>query len=243
MSGESLLLADTRFDGFVGDRSWGVVDTSTGRLLSAKTVPQLLGAVCRVLSDNDVEIAIPGQSPALGSDPLVHDVLSKWLQRAVRLQQPEQGRSAEIDIEVDMTERGGPENQLFTFQSKPGLFFDGTPMHVLTTASVAAMAARYPAGVWSINRFRPNIVVEAESDTESFPEDDWVGHSLTIGSATIDVHKRCDRCVLTTRAFPDAPADRGILQALHREHGGDLGVKATITAEGIVSIGDTITLH
>jgi hypothetical protein len=38
-------------------------------------------------------------------------------------------------------------------------FFDGDPVHILTTASLSALTALYPTGYFDARRFRPNIVI------------------------------------------------------------------------------------
>ena len=240
MLGETLEVADVGSNGFVGDRAFGIIDESSGRLLSAKTVPALLRASA-VFADGEVAMTLP-TGVVSSADHNVNGVLSRWLDRDVHLARPSQGVSSKIDIEVDLTERGGPEAAMFAFETRSGLFFDGTPMHLLTTSSLRAMAGLFPGGHWAPERFRPNVLIEIEPSEEGFPEDAWVGSSTTIGSMVASVHKRCDRCVLTTRQVGDAPADREILKALHRHHGGDLGVKATVVGDGVVRSGDPVKL-
>ncbi len=247
MLGERLTAVDVSTIGFHGDRSFGVVDSDTGRLLSAKTVPQLLRAQSTLREDNEVEITLESAQGAArrsvsSADPDVHRWLSDWLGRSVRLERPTPDQVSRIDIEVDLTERGGAEDALFTFQSKPGLFFDGSPIHLLTTASLKAIALAYPQGDWVEDRFRPNVLIDVNA-APGYAEDDWVGFKVQIGSVVFDVHKRCDRCVLTTRTVGNAPADREILRTLHREHGGDLGVKATTVSSGRAQVGDVVSLQ
>ena len=76
--------------------------------------------------------------------------------------------------------------------------------------------------------------------TDEFPEDAWVGSTLTIGGISLDILKRCDRCPLVNRAVASAPTDRDVLRALHHEHGGDLGAKAAIVHGGRVRVGDPV---
>ena len=241
LRGESLSSVDVSDVGFEGDRRFGLVDAGNGRLLSAKTVPQLLQARAVLRPDGHAELTVPDGPPFSTEDPDAARRFSGWLGRDVVIAQPTPGVKANIDIELDRTADGGGENDLFTFQSRPGLFFDGTPMHLITTASLASMANRVPESNWLLERFRPNIVVDTGPTDHPFPEDDWVGHEITVGGVTLEMHKRCDRCVLVTRAVSSAPADREVLRALHREHGGDLGVKASVTGVGTVRIGDPVT--
>src|ERR1700751_5895252 len=60
-------------------------------------------------------------------------------------------------------------------------FFDGDPVHILTTATLSALIAPYPTGYFDARRFRPNIMIYTPPDQRSFVENDWVGHTLAIG--------------------------------------------------------------
>ena len=240
MRGESLTRVDVTDLGFVGDRGFGVFDVSTGRLLSAKTVPELLEARAVLQPDGHAGLTITGGQTFSTNDNDAPRHLSTWLGRKVVIGRPVPNQKSSIDIEVDLSAKGGSEHDLFTFQSRPGLLFDGTPIHVLTTTSLATMEERTPTVNWLLERFRPNIVVALEAPDDPFPEDRWVGSILTIGEVTLDVHKRCDRCVLVTRSVDSAPADREVLRSLHREHGGDLGIKATVATTGSIQVGDTV---
>jgi uncharacterized protein len=250
MRGEALVEVAATESGVAGDRSFGVIDSQTGRLLSAKTVPKLLSARSTLRLDGEVTIELPGASVGaptilVSNESNVNEALSNWLDRSVQLLRPAIDQVADIDIEVDMSDHGKSDSEVFTFQSRRGMFFDSTPLHLLTTASLNEMKDAYPDGNWAVDRFRPNMLIEVISDDRSalgFVEDAWVGGSLGIGTAVIQAVKRCDRCVLTTRAVADAPVDRNILRTLHAVHNGDLGVKATVGTNGTLKVGDVVRL-
>ena len=107
MLGETLTVVDARSSGFVGDRAFGLIDVWSSRLLSAKTVPALLLASA-MFADGEVTMTLP-TGIVSSADPNVDDTLSTWLDRDVRLARPTEGVASTIDIEVDLTERGGPE--------------------------------------------------------------------------------------------------------------------------------------
>lgn len=243
MHGESLSSAEVTDQGVLGDRSFGIVDQVTGRLLSAKTVPQLLEARVVLRSDGQAELTLPGRPPFMTDDSDASRRLSSWLGRDVAVVRPAAKAESTIDIELDLRARGGGENDLMTFKTRPGMFFDGGPMNILTTASLLTMARRAPSSNWLPERFRPNILIEAgtsDDPTDEFPEDAWVGSTVTIGGISLEILKRCDRCPLVNRAVASAPADRDVLRALHHEHGGDLGAKAAIVHGGRVRVGDPV---
>ena len=95
---------------------------------------------------------------------------------------------------------------------------------------------------WDPRRFRINIVVDEPGDV------DLVGRSIRIGGAEATVHKRIDRCVMTTRPQPahgDRPAldrDLDVLRAVTRDHDNLLGVGALIDRPGDLRLGDAVAV-
>ena len=237
MGGEVLASAEAGERGFVGDRAFGVVDVRTGHLLSAKRVPVLLEARAFYASDGEVTIALPDGGTVRTDDADVNVTLSGWLGREVLLDRPSVGQRAKVEIEIDLED----PSAVFEFMTRPGLFFDGAVMHLLSDASLAAARASHPDGPWIAERFRPNVLIEsALGASAGFVDDDWVGHTLDVSGMQVDVTKRCDRCVLTTRAVAGTAADKEILRSLVRHHGGDLGVKGQVSAPGRVHVGDEV---
>src|SRR5438477_10632102 len=73
--------------GFDGDRRWGVVDEESGKVLSAKTVAELLEASARLCEDGEsVEVTLPTGATFVGGSPDGDAALSAWLGRPVRLE-------------------------------------------------------------------------------------------------------------------------------------------------------------
>lgn len=237
MAGEVMASVEAGESGFVGDRAFGVVDVATGHLLSAKRVPALLFAQATYSDDGEVTIALPDGQFLRSDDADVNDMLSAWLGRDVFLDRPSTGQRARVEIELDLED---PTN-VFEFTTQPGLFFDSSVMHLLSDASLAAARALHPTGPWIAERFRPNVLIESALGAEAgFVDDGWVGSSLDVSGMRVEVVKRCDRCVLTTRPVAGTPADKEILRTLARHHGGDLGVKANVTGVGRVVVGDEV---
>ena len=240
MRGESLDVVRADERGIVGDRAYGVFDRATGHLLSAKRLPQMLGATARfvdgAVTDDALAITLPDGVVLRGLDAGVHERLSAWLGRAVELRRAEAGGGpSSVEVEIDLDD----PSQVVEFETRPGLLFDGAPLHLLTTQSLAAAHALHPQGVWSVDRFRPGIVLDAPTGA-TWPEDAWVGGDLTVGGVAIHVRRGCFRCVLTTRAVGEAPADKEILRTLAAHHGTDLGITADVLAAGTIAVGDAV---
>ena len=133
---------------------------------------------------------------------------------------------------------------IFEFTSIPGMYFDLSPLHLLTTASLAFMARCNPDADWDVRRFRPNFLVDVADgqQTEGLVELAWLGRTLRVGGLTL----RCDyptpRCGMITRPQPGLGFDKGVLRTVVREADQNLGVYADVVEPGEVKVGDEILL-
>ena len=115
-------------------------------------------------------------------------------------------------------------------------------MPASTWSRLQSLAEGYPEGRFTIQRFRPNIVVDSAGET-GFVENSWVGHTLAIGpELVVRISIPCPRCVMTTLPRADLPLDPGILRTaaqLNKQNLGDfgelpcVGVYADIVKPGI----------
>ena len=129
-------------------------------------------------------------------------------------------------------------------------------MHLLTTATLAALAERAPASRFDVRRFRPNVVVAAAADGADAVEARWIGHTLRIGAGVrLDVVDPSPRCVVTTLAQDDLPRDPAVLRAVARgravashtlapgvELPAVVGVYAQLRAGGVLTCGAPVHL-
>jgi uncharacterized protein len=237
MQGEDLPGSLFTERGIPGDRHWGVLDTATGIVLSAKREPRLLEAFVKV-ADGEVVITLSDGAITGSADPNVHAVLSEWLGHGARLVSADSDARATYEIGADFEDDSHPV--VHQWEGPAGTFHDSRPVHLLSTATLEAIRAAHPDGSFEIERFRPNLVVEA--DAEGFVEERWVGATLSIGTATFEVVKPTSRCVMTTRPQVGLPRDLDILKTINRVNDGNLGVLARVVREGHVSVGDVIDL-
>ena len=68
--------------------------------------------------------------------------------------------------------------ELLEFTSPLGTYFDAFPIHLLTTASLAAMAHVNAEAAWDVRRFRPNFLIETEAGLEGLIEAAWAGRTV-----------------------------------------------------------------
>jgi len=130
-------------------------------------------------------------------------------------------------------------------------FFDFGALHVVATASTNQLATQAPGSRFDPRRFRPNIVIDAPD--VGFKEAEWRGRTITIGDVRLTVGIPVPRCVMTTLAQGDLPADREVLRTISKFNAVDLlgtgtpypcvGSYADVAVGGEVAVGDPVTIH
>jgi uncharacterized protein YcbX len=144
-------------------------------------------------------------------------------------------RSGAPDIDQWLSHYAGHPVQLARHQASGGM-----ALHLLSTASLRALAAALPRARIDVTRFRPSIVVDVEG--AGHPEHSWTGQRLQAGTATLRVTSPCRRCVMISQATPSVPADPSILRWVSRELRSMLGIYAVVERPGTVHPGDRVTV-
>jgi uncharacterized protein YcbX len=229
--------------GMVGDRRWAVRagGDGTGKVLSAKRERSLLGA--RASNDGTdggrPTIALPDGTVIEPGDPDTDRILSTWLGREVELVEAGgSGAAYEMSFNVD-----DEDDAVFEVPMPPERFVDLCQIHVLTTASLATMAARHEAGDWNPHRFRPGVLIETDPSITGLPENDWMdAETITIGEIGVSPVMPTIRCVMTTRAQADHGLERDldIVKTVNAANSGNLGLYGAIATPGAVRIGDPV---
>jgi MOSC domain-containing protein len=131
---------------------------------------------------------------------------------------------------------------LFEFTSPLGTYFDAFPLHLLTTASLSAMARLHPAGTWDVRRFRPNLLIATDDSLEGLVEAEWHGRTLRMGELAVQCEMPTARCRMTMQAQAGLPKDATVLRTIVREAGQQLGIYASVTHPGRMVLGDVVEL-
>lgn len=243
MQGERLVQADLTEHGLPGDRAYALLDTATGKVVSAKSVkrfPDLLNCRAafvtppRVGSDlPPVEIMLADGTTVRTDSSDVSAVLSTFFQHDVTL-----ARAAPDDFTIDQyhpdiedVDPAGHRDTVveqklgaafFTEAGIPspvpvGAFFDLFPVSVLTTSTLAQLSALQPQSRFDERRFRMNVIIDTHD--AGFVENNWASRQLAIGEAVrLTVALPDPRCVMTTLAQDDLPKDTEVLRALVRHN-------------------------
>lgn len=227
MQGEPLEHARIGPDGIPGDRGIAVIDARTGRILSGKSVQELLAARAVARPGGPAVVLPDGRCVSAGM-PEADDAVSAWLGRPVHLRPP--GDEARPAIEGEE----GP------FAGRAGSFFDAAPIHLITTATLAHLSRLHPGGAFDPRRFRANIVLDVDGDGPV--ERAWLDRRLVLDGLDLLVTGECTRCVMTTAPQADLPRDRDILGTVARDQGNVAGVYARAVEPGVVSVGDRVLL-
>lgn len=119
--------------------------------------------------------------------------------------------------------------------------FDTFPLSLITTQSIARLGEMVGDEL-DVLRFRPNILVES-SVGRPFSEDDWVGSELRIGSMTIRVDKRDERCAVITLDPETGERSPAILRTVVNERQGCMGVYGTVVQPGSIALNDSVVLE
>ncbi len=216
----------------------------------------------------EVVITFPDGSECSSADPAVDRMLSEIVGREVRLtslprrddtsvhrltvQQSKANFSSDaVRSDFGLSESDAlPDTSMFTaaqlltlarYATPPGTFVDLSPVHLLSTTSLASLAGGDEP--YDVRRFRPNILVDVDDPDADFPEAAWVGAEIQIGSAAIVVTIPTIRCVVPTRPQPGIELDRGLTRSLAQRTDRLLGVYADVTRPGLLRVGDVVSVQ
>jgi uncharacterized protein len=133
--------------------------------------------------------------------------------------------------------------ELFEFVSPPGTYFDAFPIHLLTTATLDALAKKQPALSWNARRFRPNFLLETVPELAGFVELSWAGRELAIGDAVFRCTVATPRCSMVMQAQAELPQEPLVLRTIVRETAHLAGMYASVVRPGTVRVGDAVALR
>jgi uncharacterized protein YcbX len=262
MLGEQLQAAEVTEGGIVGDRAYALVESETGKVVSAKHPkkwPNVLA--CRA---SFVEPPLPGREPppvrldlahgtsVMSDAPDVNAVLSRFFGRDVELASAAQnGYTIEQyhpDLDYDPDHRDELTDiklgaAFFDERGLPsavpeGSFFDLFPLSVLTTSTLDRLAELEPGSRFDVRRFRMNIIVNTSGS--GFVENGWVGKSLAIGGhVRLAVALPDPRCVMPSLAQPGLPRDGDVLRTLAKHNRIDVAGGGLYPCAGVYAVSES----
>ena len=253
MMGEELNATNIAEQGLLGDRAYALVDSATGKVVSAKNPRKwsklfdfraaLVEPPATGTQIYAVQITLPDGTPILSEAENTNQVLSTALGRDVKLETAPPAQPSLEEYWPDI--EGLPHRETVTDESIPvGSFFDLATVHVLTTATLERLQELSPSGRFETRRFRPNIVIESTVGEKDFVENSWIGHTLAIGEEIrLSITGPCPRCVMTTLPQGDLPNDSSILRTAVQYNQGHVGIYASVLRGGIIRRGDSVRVE
>ena len=261
MMGETLSEADIGEAGIPGDRGWAVRDEKRGGIRGGKKIPQLMTLTAQSGPTAPLIMAPDGDSASASteginewlSDKLNHPVTLWPLLPADQLDHYRRGAPDTEDFEQELRAVFGrlPEEplpdltgfeELLEFESPPGTYFDAFPISIMSEQSLATMNQLEGESRFDVRRFRPNLLVDIPDTDHPFPEQAWVGKTLSIGSVKLKIDMTCPRCSMTTHGFDDLPRDTEVMRKLVNHSDGNLGIYASVQSPGKISLEDHIAI-
>jgi uncharacterized protein YcbX len=225
MMGEALNAIDVIESGLLGDRGYALIDSETNKIVSAKNPrkwPTLFSFHAHYASAPHTNQPLPAVMITLPDGRVISStaddadaIISQALGRAVQLknQAPQQAQ-----LEQYWPEHEGQDNAIsdetIAIDADAGSFFDYSPLHIITTATLSELQQRYPAGRMEARRFRPNLIIASDAQQNGFIENEWVGKMLSIGEVTLQITDPCPRCVMPTLAQGDLANDPKIMKTI-----------------------------
>lgn len=208
----------------------------------------------------EVIVTFPDGAERSSSDPEVHELLSALTGRRVELTPlpPVGDRAAyrgplatknDVRRQFDIPDDEPlPDLTMFPvrklaelarYATPVGTFADVYPLHVLTRASLAAMAEQAPGATFDPRRFRPSILLETD-DAPGLVENGWLGGTLTSGTVVVRPEIPTIRCSMPARTQPGLEAEPDVVRTVRRQADGCLGVYAEVVEGGVLSVGDPV---
>jgi uncharacterized protein YcbX len=258
--------------GLAGDRHWAVKERQIRSAKQWAGLLRLRARYLREPGADDygaavapVEICSPDGSLCSSDDARIDEWLGEQLRKSAHLaprQPPERrehyrraGAMSEADIRAEIALQPGEamptyesvQPDLLTllaeYATPPGFYYDAYPLHLLTTDSLRLLAGRTGLDT-DVRRFRPNLLVRPDAETEALTEFGWVGRELAVGEAVLRIESRTVRCTMPSRTQPlfgleeQKSMTRAIVDHVKRE----FGVNVRVLRPGRVRAGDEVRL-
>lgn len=118
---------------------------------------------------------------------------------------------------------------------------DETPLHLVTTSSLAALEDLSGAAV-DERRFRANIIIDT-SALPAFCEDGWAGAELDLGGVVLRLGAGMPRCVMIDQPQAGVAAAGKTLKLLGLHHSAEFGLQAYVKNAGTLRVGAAVTLR
>src|SRR3954470_10424719 len=245
---------DMELDTFTTARRWPVL-----LQCSARFVEDPAGRSAQPGDVLEVIVTFPDGEEVSSSDPAMHDRLSEQIGKPAQLEslpalsdkrryRTPQPTKADVRRQFAIPEGEPlPDFSMFPvrklaelarYATPVGALYDAYPIHLVTRASLRALAQSSPGAQFDVRRFRPNVLLDC--DGAELAEFGWCGGQLRAPNAAFDADIHALRCSIPTRAQGDLPADPDVLRTINAHADHCLGVYAGVAEAGTLADGDQL---
>lgn len=225
------------------DRRWCLVeradDPERARVLRTVENPALLALRAEVDDDGQLLVALPeGTTLRPDTEPGSVVTADYWGRRArLRLTPGPWDRTLSRYTGRSVT---------LAVVAAPGEVVWDAPVTIVTTSALAELARRAGRDAIDPERFRGTLCLDTGPDP-GFPEDEWIGRRLHVGSVELEIGGLVPRCgVVRLRPGNGAREADDPLRLLARDRVVDgeivFGVGARVVTPGTARLGDPATL-
>jgi uncharacterized protein YcbX len=217
LGGERLAAADLTAAGLAGDRRYGLYDEATGEPSAPHRQKRWRQAPQASARFNGVGVEVSLDRCHWHAGKEVAAVLSEHLGFHVSLR-PYAAQNAKK-------------------------LYEPSPIHLVTTASLRALAKIIPDSIIDVRRFRPSLVVDIP-DTDDFIEQTWLGRHIRVGQTMLRVTEPCVRCPFTSLGQgPEIPFDKNVHGAITQKADSHFGIYCDVVTPGPLRTGDPVVLE
>lgn len=223
LGGEMCSEAIIGSSGVQGDRQYALFDPTTGAVASPEKEPRWRPALflSSVIDAEGPKIGFPDGSRLHLADPDLRKMLAGHFGFDVAV-----GRCGETD---ERTASLPQVNNRYIV----------APIHLVTTASLQELETIVPAAQIDRRRFRPNVLVEVESE-RGFAETHWIGETVHLGNLVTKITEPAKRCGMTLVAQPGLDEQAEILRSIVRHANRSLGVYCEVLDPARVHVGTLV---
>lgn len=224
---------DLTLDGPVGDRVFCLVDRARGRVLRTVENPSLMRTEA-AWNGGVLTTRLPGGT--------VEDVPTAT---GEKLEVDYWGRVAALEVVTGPWASAYSDflghDVVLARSSRPGEIVYGGAVSLVTSSSLDRVAR--DVGPVDSAQFRATFTLDTAGQ-EPFVEDGWVGRTLQVGEATVEVRSVLPRCAVVDLDPATGGRSADVLKSLagYRRALGEImfGVDAVVTRPGRVEVGATV---
>ncbi|TCR00424.1 MOSC domain-containing protein [Neorhizobium sp. JUb45] len=224
LGGELCREAIVGSSGVHGDRQYALFDPVSGAVAAPEKEPRWRPALflSSAIDADGPKIGFPDGSWLYLTDPGLRKMLG-----------------GHFGFDVAVGRYGGTDGRTASLPQVSNRY-SLAPIHLVTTASLQELETIVPTSQIDRRRFRPNILVEVQSET-GFAEMRWIGKTVHLDGLVTKITEPAKRCGMTLVAQPGLDEQAEILRSIVRHASRSLGVYCEVKEPARVRVGASVS--